>query len=152
MTNDTETIPAATDLNPDGFNEIARLVASRQDALTDDIVNRVSSTMSEGITLLDRLTRNKGLMRLLQVLDHPESQALLIAASEALRQTSRQIAPTAPATGGLFEMLNGVRDPGTQEGVRILSLLGQHLSASLREQHRLGNGQYNATCNDAVPR
>jgi hypothetical protein len=30
------------------------------------------------------------------------------------------------------------RDPGTQEGLRLLSVIGKHLSHSLREQHRHG--------------
>ncbi len=140
MTTETETPPTATAPVRDDIEELTLLVASMQDALTDDIVNRMSSAMTEGIALLDRLTRNKGLMRLLQVLDHPESQALLIALSEALRATSRVIAPTAPSRGGVVEMLNGVRDPGTQEGIRILSVVGQELSRSLREQHQRGVG------------
>jgi len=119
--------------------EFAQLVTSAQDAMSDDIVTRLARVMNEGITLLDRLTRNEGLMTLLRVLDQPESQRLLVGLAEALRVTSRDIAVTAPANGGLIDLLRGVFHPGTQEGIRLLSLLGQHLNNSLREQHRRGS-------------
>ena len=44
--------------------------------------------MSEGITLLDRLTRNQGLMSLLQVLDREDSQNFLVALSKAIHEAS----------------------------------------------------------------
>lgn len=118
--------------------EVATLITAARDAITDDIVSRVAGALSEGMTLLDRLTRNEGLMRLLQVLDREESQQLLVALSDAIHAASQDIAATAPATGGIGCMLRVVRDPGTQEGVRLLSVIGKHLSHSLREQHRRG--------------
>ena len=45
------------------LSELATLVTSARDAMSDEIVSRVASALSEGITLLDRLTRNEGLMR-----------------------------------------------------------------------------------------
>lgn len=120
------------------LSELATLVTSARDAMSDEIVSRVASALSEGITLLDRLTRNEGLMRLLQVLDRPDCQYLLVGLADALTATSRDIATAAPARGGVGEMLRIVRQPGTQEGLRVLSLLGEHLSESMRELHRRG--------------
>jgi len=120
------------------LSELATLVASARDAMSDEIVTRLSSAFSEGITLLDRLTRNRGLMRLLQVLDRPESQYLLISMADAISALSRDLAKTPPAKGGLVNLLMLASQPGTQEGLRSLSLLGQHWSASLRELHRRG--------------
>lgn len=122
----------------EGLVEIANLVAAARDAMSDEIVTRIAGTVSEGLTLLDRLTRNEGLMRLLQVLDQPDSQNLLIALSEAVHATSQDIAAAPPATGGIGCMLRVARDPDTQEGVRLLARLGKHMSHSLREQHRKG--------------
>ncbi len=140
MTTQTE---ASTDavFNSDDLErlaELASLVAAAQDALTDDMVCRLASAMSEGLTLLDRLTRNEGLVRLLQVLDHPENQKLLIGLSDALTATSRDMAAAAPAKGGIVGILQLAREPGTQEGLRMLSLLGRHLSESMRELHHRG--------------
>jgi uncharacterized protein YjgD (DUF1641 family) len=134
----TDQVDIASDLEK--LSELATLVTSARDALSDEIVTRVASALSEGITLLDRLTRNEGLMRLLQVLDKPESQHLLIGLSEALGQMSRDIATSPPATGGLLGIIKLAREPGTQEGLRSVSLLGQYWSESMRDLHRHGGG------------
>jgi uncharacterized protein YjgD (DUF1641 family) len=118
--------------------EMVNLLASARDAMSDDMVTRIARTASEGMTLLDRLTRNEGLMRLLQVLDRPESQYLLKSLADALGQMSRELATAPPARGGIGGLLRLAREPGTQEGIRALSLLGQHWNDSLRELHRRG--------------
>ena len=118
--------------------EMINLLASAKDAMSDEIVTRLARTASEGITLLDRLTRNEGLMRLLQVLDRPESQYLLISLADALAKMSRELAAAPPAKGGILGLLRLAREPGTQEGVRALSLLGRYWNHSLRELHRRG--------------
>jgi len=120
------------------LSELATLVSSARDALSDEIVTRVSSALSEGITLLDRLTRNDGLMRLLRLLDQPETQHLLIGLSDALSQMSREISASPPARGGLLGLLKIAREPGTQEGLRSVSLLGSYWSESMRDLHRRG--------------
>lgn len=145
MTTENEAPGAATAASP-GFTasdleqlfEVATLITSARDAMSDEIVTRLSSAFSEGITLLDRLTRNEGLMRLLQVLDRPETQYLLVSLSEALNKMSREIATSPPARGGIGGILQLVREPGTQEGLRSLSVLGKYWSESLRELHRRG--------------
>lgn len=139
MTNETPTPVTMDARDLQQLAEVATLITAARDALSDDIVSRVSGALSEGITLLDRLTRNEGLMRLLQVLDRQESQQLLVALSDAIHAASQDIAATAPAIGGIGCMMRVVRDPGTQEGVRLLSVIGKHLSHSLREQHRRGS-------------
>ena len=118
--------------------EFAQIVSAARDAMSDDIVTRLSGAMSEGITLLDRLTRNEGLMKLLQVLDTQESQNFLVGLSKAIHEASQEIASTPPAIGGIGCTLRVVRDPGTLEGLRLLSLIGKHMSDSLREQHHRG--------------
>lgn len=141
MTTQTEThfdAMASEDLQR--LVEVAQLITAGRDAMSDEIVTRLAGTMSEGLNLLDRLTRNEGLMRLLQVLDRQETQYLLVALSDAIHAASHEIPATAPATGGLACMMRVIRDPGTQEGVRLLSVVGKHLSHSLREQHRHGGG------------
>lgn len=118
--------------------EFASIITAARDAVSDDIVLRVAGALSEGISLLDRLTRNEGLMRLLQVLDTKESQYVLIAVSEAIHAVCKDIPAQPPATGGLGCTLRVMTDPATLEGLRLLSVWGDHLSKSLREQHRRG--------------
>ncbi len=139
MTSQTETSPDATIINDlDRLAELATLVAAAQDALTDDMVSRLASAFSEGITLLDRVTRNEGLMRLLQVLDRPEIQHTLVSLADALSHMSRELATAPPAKGGIIGIMKLATEPGTQEGLRALSLLGKHWNESLRELHRHG--------------
>jgi hypothetical protein len=118
--------------------EMINLMASARDAMTDAMVTRLVRAVSEGVTLLDRLTRNEGFMRLLQVLDRPENQYHLISLSEALSRISRELATAPPARGGIVELLRLAREAGTQEGLRSLSLLGKYWGESLRELHRRG--------------
>lgn len=139
MTTETETPPnpmATEDLQR--LVEFAQLVTAGRDAMSDEIVTRLAGAMSEGLTLLDRLTRNEGLMHLLKVLDRQETQYLLVALSDAIHAASQEIPAAPPATGGLACMMRVARDPGTQEGLRLLSVFGKHLSHSMREQHRHG--------------
>lgn len=118
--------------------EIVRTITAARDAMSDEIVTRVARAVSEGLNLLDRLTRNEGVIKLLQVLDRQETQYLLIAWSEAIRAAGQEIPMTAPAVGGLGCTLRVMRDPGVLEALRLVAVLGKHLSENLREQHRHG--------------
>lgn len=139
--NETPQIPPA--LNEAAVRdlvEIINLLASARDAMSDAMVTRLVRTVSEGVALLDRLTRNEGFMRLLQVLDRQESQYLLMSLATGLGRMSRELAAAPPARGGIGGLLRLAREPGTQEGIRALSLLGQYWNDSLRELHRRGGG------------
>ena len=140
MTTQTETLPASPFSENDlqRLVEFAQLVTSAQDALSDDMVNRLSSALSEGITLLDRLTRNDGFIHLLRELDRPENQRFLVCMSNAFTAASRELATAPPATGGIGGLLRLVSDPGTQEGLRLMAFVGARMSNSLREVHRKG--------------
>lgn len=118
--------------------EFAQLVSSAQDAMSDDIVNRLASALSEGITLLDRLTRNEGLLHLLREMDRPENQAFLMCMSNAFTKVSRDLATMPPTGGGIGGLLKLVSDPGTQEGLRLLAMVASHMSGGLRDLHRRG--------------
>lgn len=131
--------PAALDAaSVDSLVEMLNFLASAKDAMSDEIVTRLARTMSEGMTLLDRLTRNEGVIRMLQVLDRPETQYLMISLADALAKMSRDLATAPPAKGGILGLVQLARTPGTQEGVRALSLLGQYWNDSLRELHHRG--------------
>lgn len=117
----------------EGLAEIGTVIAAAKDALNDDMVARMASALSEGVTLLDRLTRNQELVRLLQNLDRPENKALLQGLSEALSKTSIEMSSSPPAKGGLGNLVKQMNDPDTQEGLRILAILGRNLGESLRK-------------------
>lgn len=140
MTTQTPTASASpfNDNDLQRLVEFAQLVTSAQDAMSDDMVNRLASTMSEGISLLDRLTRNDGLTHLLREIDRPENQRFIICMSNAFTQASRELAAAPPLGGGLGGLLKLISDPGVQEGLRLLAFVGARMSNSLREVHRHG--------------
>lgn len=139
MTTEKEKTPEAMkDIDLEALNEFASLVAAAKDAMTDDMVTRMASAFSEGMTLLDRLTRNEGLIHLLQELDRPENQRFLISLSNAFTAASRDISISPPAKGGVVGICKLGCNGGTQEGLRLVSLIGEHLSESMREMHRRG--------------
>jgi hypothetical protein len=118
--------------------EMLNLLASARDALSDDIITRLAGAVSEGLTLLDRLTRNEGLIYLLQELDRPENQKFLVSMANAFTEASRELATTPQAKGGMVCALRLVKEPGVLEGLRLVSMIGARLSKSMREMHRHG--------------
>lgn len=136
-----ETAQAAPALSESAVRDLVEMIdllASARDAMSDDMVNRIARTASESMSLLDRLLRNEGVMSLLQVLDRPETQYLLISLGDALGRMSRELATAPPAKGGIAGLIKVATEPGTQEGIRALSLLGKYWNDSLREMHRRG--------------
>jgi uncharacterized protein YjgD (DUF1641 family) len=143
MTTPTETPPDAQVSSDDlkRIAELASLYAAAQDALTDDMVTRLASAMSEGITLLDRMTRNEGLMKLLNMLDHPDVQCHLISLADSVHEITRDIATAPPSSGGLGGLLKLAMKPGTQEGLRAMSIIGEYWGEGLRELHHRGGSE-----------
>jgi hypothetical protein len=132
-------VPALDEAAVNDLVEMIHFLASAKDAMSDDMVTRIANTASESMTLLDRLLRNEGLRRLLQVLDRPESQFLLVSLADAIGKMSRELATIPPAQGGISGIWRVAREPGTQEGLRALSMLGKYWNEALRDLHRRGS-------------
>ncbi|NCG56222.1 MAG: DUF1641 domain-containing protein [Proteobacteria bacterium] len=117
--------PASSSEAPDlaKLIELAAAISSAQDAMTDDIVTRLASAMGEGMILMDRLTRNQGLMSLLQALNQPAVQDSLECLAEALRSGSVMDAVNAktPKTGGYGGLLRMAKDPDVQDAIYTLA-------------------------------
>ena len=105
--------------------ELAAVISAAQDAMTDDIVTRLASAMGEGMILMDRLTRNQGLMSLLQALNQPAAQDSLECLADALRSGSVMDAVNAknPKTGVYGGLLRMAKDPDVQDAVYLLARL-----------------------------
>lgn len=129
---------AIPELDLQGLAELGTVVAAAKDALTDDMVARMASAFSEVITLLDRLTRNEGLMRLLRILDHPDVQCHLVSLADSISKLTRDMATAPPSKGGVGEIIRLIKEPGTIEGLRALSIIGKHWGDGLRELHHIG--------------
>lgn len=126
-------LPAITHLVENGDLErlvgLARLVGAMEDALTDDIVGRVATVVAELVALVDKLARNPGFMRLIDVLGREEVQCGLIDLAEAACAAKKDAAALPPADGGLFGFLRTAGDPGVTSTLRYLSVVASHMRA-----------------------
>ncbi|MCD6681217.1 MAG: hypothetical protein LT102_11280 [Burkholderiaceae bacterium] len=126
--------------------ETRHLVDAARDALSDEMVGRLSETVASGISLLDRFTRGGAdrVVELVQQLDRLEQsgtlqklvdslpalvegvgrlQVLLDAIDAAARRTSDLPA----SAGGVRAALALVRDPEFQDTMRFLLAVGEEL-------------------------
>ncbi len=83
--------------------QMARLVGSAQDALTDEMIGRLTEMVSGGMTLLDQVNRN-GAARLINILTRLETvEAMLEGVQEAAHSVERQ--PPPAGLRGLWKMI-----------------------------------------------
>jgi hypothetical protein len=126
-------LPAITHLVENGDLErlvgLARLVGAMEDALTDDIIGRVATVVAELVALVDKLARNPGFMRLIDVLGREEVQCGLIDLAEAACAAKKDAAALPPAGGGVFGFLRTASDPGVTSTLRYLSVVANHMRA-----------------------
>lgn len=127
----------------DRLSQLARVYASAEDALTDEMVSRLTETVGNGLSLLDRFARG-GAERVVGMLEGlHESGALeriattlpalaerlttvqdvLLSIDQAAR-ASKAAPPSSGGFGGLWQMM---RDPDTQDTLRFLLTLGKQL-------------------------
>ena len=140
-------IPVLSRLVSDGDLErivqLARLVSSAQDAMTDDMVGRLAETIGEGMSLLDRLNR-AGAGQLIGVLEQMHTSGALerIAAIlpslmgrmerlntmlEAVERSVDALAKETPASGGLGGAWRLFGNRENQEVMRFLFGVGREL-------------------------
>ena len=83
--------------------QLARLVGTAQDALTDEMVGRLAEMVSGGMTLLDQVNRN-GAARLINILTRLETvEALLEGVQAAAQSVERQ--PPPAGRRGIWKMI-----------------------------------------------
>ena len=145
----TNAIPAIADLVNNGdldrITRLARLYASAEDALTDEMIGRLAETAAEGISLLDRLNRG-GAGRLVEMLAHMEASGSLQRIAETLPRLVDRLdtlervvhafeaagaaADSAPkSAGGVGGLWGVMRDAENQDALRYLIEVGKALRA-----------------------
>jgi uncharacterized protein YjgD (DUF1641 family) len=140
-------IPAIAELvNSGDLNRVARLArvyASAEDALTDEMVGRLAETVGNGLSLLDRFSRGgaehvvsmlEGMQErgsleriaalLPQLVDRLTTIQEVLQSIDAAAAASREAAPSGGGIGGLWHMM---RDPETQDTLRFLLSVGKQL-------------------------
>lgn len=143
-------IPALAELVNNGdldrLAKLARVYTAAEDSLSDEMIGRLAETATEGMSLLDRLSRG-GAGRLVEMLAHLEASgnlqriadtlprllermemldALLHAFEASCKETAQQ--PKSPGgVGGLWSLM---RDPANQDALRFLINAGKAMSAA----------------------
>lgn len=100
-------IPVLSQMTQNGdlerIAQMARLLGSAQDALTDEMIGRLTEMVSGGMTLLDQVNRN-GAARLINILTRLETvEAMLEGVQEAAHAVERD--PPPAGLRGLWKML-----------------------------------------------
>jgi uncharacterized protein YjgD (DUF1641 family) len=124
-------LPAITQLVENGdldrMISLARLVAAVEDSLSDDIVNRLSIVATEMAALVDKLARNEGFMRLIDILGREEVQCALIDVAESACAAKTEAAALPAPKGGIGGLWQLAKDPGTQDALRFMALVSKQL-------------------------
>jgi uncharacterized protein YjgD (DUF1641 family) len=105
------------------LSSLARLMGALEDSLSDDIVNRVATVVTELAVLVDKLARNPGFLRLIDVLGREEVQCGLVDLAESACAARREVAQQPTPAGGVFSLLRIASDPGTQSALRFVSVV-----------------------------
>jgi len=116
------------------MSELETIACAVKDALSDDMITRLSSTMSEGISLVDRITRNEALMRLIRDLDRPENQRFLNSVSAALSTSNKDFLDAPINKGSALKMYRLIREPGVYDMLQLLSSFSRHFSSSMHNK------------------
>jgi len=109
---------------------VARVVAAMEDSLSEDIVVRVANTLTGLVTVGDKLARNDGLLRLVELLGRDDVAIPLLNLAEAISAAKAEHSSLPPAPGGFGGLWTLATDPGAQEAFRAVALIGKHLRAS----------------------
>jgi hypothetical protein len=140
-------IPALAEMVNNGdlsrLVKLARVYGSAEDALTDEMVGRLTETVGNGLSLLDRASRGgaEHVVKMLEGLQ--ESGALeriatmlpqlaerlatvqeLLQSIDAAAVASRAAAPSSGGIGGLWQLM---RDPESQDTLRFMLAVGKQL-------------------------
>ncbi len=144
-------IPAIAEMVNNGdldrLVKLARVYGSAEDALTDEMIGRLTDTVGNGLSLLDRFSRG-GAEHVVKMLENLQSSGSLeriatmlpklegrltmmqqtLESIDAAAAASRSAPPSAGGFGGLWSML---RDPETQDTLRFMLTIGKQLRKDL---------------------
>ncbi len=140
-------IPALAEMVNNGdlnrLVKLARVYGSAEDALTDEMVSRLTDTVGNGLSLLDRFSRGgaehvvkmlEGLQEsgalerlatmLPQLADRLATVQEVLQSIDAAAAASRAAPPSTGGVGGLWQLM---RDPEAQDTLRFMLAVGKQL-------------------------
>jgi len=107
---------------------LARVMGSAGDAVTDDIVARLAETVGELMCIADRLARSEGLMRLLDLLEREHIMNLLLEFADAAAAAKASHEPA--AKGGMVGIMKTMQDPDVQDALKFFGQMFKELKKS----------------------
>jgi uncharacterized protein YjgD (DUF1641 family) len=132
----------AADGDLERLAEVARVYGAAQDALTDEMIGRMTETFGEGLSLVDRLHRG-GAGRLVEMLERLESSGQLERVARVLPQlfdrldvlgellqcvqTAAVESKAKPATGGIGSVWGMLTDARNQQALQFMLSLGRQM-------------------------
>ncbi len=140
-------IPALAEMVNNGdldrMIKLVRVYSSAEDALTDEMVGRLTDTIGNGLSLLDRFSRG-GAEQMVKMLEGLQTSGALERIATTLPQLADRMTTVqevllsidaaakasraaAPVTGGISGLWNMMRDPETQDTLRFLLTVGKQL-------------------------
>ena len=129
--NIVKALPAIAQLVENGDLErlinLGRFVAAMEDSLSDDIVNRLALVATELASLVDKLARNEGFVKIIDILGRDEVQCSLVDLAESACAAKTEIAALPAPKGGVGGLWQIAKDPGTQDALRFMALVSKRL-------------------------
>ena len=107
----------------DRLVQLARVLGSAQDALSDDIIARLAAVFSDGLGLVDQLTRRGTLDRILDLLEQPGTEKLLTNLTQALDETEQEAKHISDSKGGLTGIIKLLSSGEVQDSIRYVALV-----------------------------
>ncbi len=124
-------LPAITQLVENGdldrLVSLARFVAAMEDSLSDDIVNRLALVATELASLVDKMARNEGFVKLIDILGRDEVQCALVDVAESACAAKTEAAALPAPRGGWGGLIKIAKDPGTQDALRFMARVSKRL-------------------------
>ena len=129
----TDALDVLTQLAASGDLErlahLAHLLGAAEDALNDEMVARMAGVLGDALSLLEQLTRNDALGRILTFLLRPEVQTVLVRFGEALLAATNEYQQMPPPKGGLRGWWHLLAERNNQQAVQFFGLFGKHLQS-----------------------
>lgn len=104
------------------LTDLARLVGSAQDALSDDIVARLATLVGDSLDLVEKANRC-GVGRLLELLERQNLAHNLVACLDKAAADAQAAGPSRGGIGGLWDIM---KQPETQDALRFFISFGKH--------------------------
>ncbi len=113
----------------DRLVQLARVVGSAQDALSDDIVSRLADLATRAICLIDRVTRGDAIDKLLDLAERGPAVQFISDFFACLDNAGREVQAGQPARGGIGGLWSLMKQPENQEALRFMLSIARQLRA-----------------------